>query len=136
KASRRSPASIAAFAFVEVRVSDRGVSLYFSLRQGNAWLPVEAEGLLRQLKREYSVATNMDDAVPGSDRFQLTETTYMLAPPGVFTQVNWAVNRALVARVVSMAVETGVSEFVDLYCGSGNFSLPLLAAGIHGVGVE
>jgi 23S rRNA (uracil1939-C5)-methyltransferase len=58
------------------------------------------------------------------------------ARAGAFTQVNWSVNRALVTAVVEGARERGARTFVDLYAGSGNFSLPLTAVGLTGVAVE
>jgi 23S rRNA (uracil1939-C5)-methyltransferase len=58
------------------------------------------------------------------------------ARAGAFTQVNWSVNRALVMAVVEGARERGARTFVDLYAGSGNFSLPLAACGLTGVAVE
>ena len=77
---------------------------------------------------------------PGSEsaeveRFDLPGA-YVLAPPGAFTQVNWEVNRALVDAVVQGALRRRASSFADLYSGSGNFSLPLLRAGLSGKGVE
>jgi len=53
-----------------------------------------------------------------------------------FTQVNRAVNDVLVARIVEGALARGAQSFVDLYAGSGNFSVPLAKAGLSGVAVE
>lgn len=55
--------------------------------------------------------------------------------PGGFVQVNSAQNRSLVSAVVSAASLTGKERIVDLFCGAGNFSLPLArrAAEVHGV---
>jgi 23S rRNA (uracil1939-C5)-methyltransferase len=58
------------------------------------------------------------------------------APAHAFTQVNWPVNRALVQAVLDAAAQRSVRTFLDLYCGAGNFSLPLLARGLKGVGIE
>lgn len=60
----------------------------------------------------------------------------VLAPIGGFTQVNEPVNRQIVERVVAEATRVGAKRFLDLYCGSGNFSLPLLHRGLEGTGVE
>lgn len=50
-------------------------------------------------------------------------------PPGAFSQVNPHVNRALVQRVLD---GVGAAQTVlDLYCGAGNFALPLAAAGLE-----
>jgi 23S rRNA (uracil1939-C5)-methyltransferase len=58
------------------------------------------------------------------------------SPPGAFTQVHAGVNRRLVERVLEIVSSMGASTFVDLFCGSGNFSLPLALRGLSGVGVE
>jgi 23S rRNA (uracil1939-C5)-methyltransferase len=60
----------------------------------------------------------------------------VLSAPGGFTQVNEEVNRILVGRVLQEASRVGAQTFLDLYCGSGNFALPLLSRGLSGVGVE
>jgi 23S rRNA (uracil1939-C5)-methyltransferase len=56
--------------------------------------------------------------------------------PQAFTQVNWEVNQAIVRELLDGAKARGLCSFADLYCGIGNFSLPLLHAGLRGVGVE
>jgi 23S rRNA (uracil1939-C5)-methyltransferase len=55
---------------------------------------------------------------------------------GVFTQVNWAINAAIVTELLGGARLRKSRRFVDLYCGVGNFSLPLLALGLTGLGIE
>lgn len=55
---------------------------------------------------------------------------------GAFSQVNAAVNAALVERVLGGAERRGARTFLDLYAGAGNFSLPLAKAGGQGVAVE
>ncbi len=69
-------------------------------------------------------------------RWELADDLFLAAPAAAFTQVNWSVNRALIERVVQGASQRGLSRFLDLYCGAGNFSFPLARAGLSGVGVE
>jgi 23S rRNA (uracil1939-C5)-methyltransferase len=57
-------------------------------------------------------------------------------PWAAFTQVNPAVNAALVEAVTAVAAALGSKTFLDLYGGAGNFSLPLASAGLRGVLVE
>lgn len=45
--------------------------------------------------------------------------------PGGFTQVNYAQNRRLVEEAVKIAKKDPIRKSLDLYCGIGNFSLPL-----------
>ena len=55
--------------------------------------------------------------------------------PGDFTQVNFDVNRALVDRVCTLLAPGPDDDVLDLYCGLGNFSLPLarLARSVTGI---
>lgn len=72
----------------------------------------------------------------GLRRYELPGGGFLRVPGGGFTQVNWAVNAALVAAVVEGALRREVRSFVDLYAGVGNFSVPLARAGLRGAAVE
>jgi 23S rRNA (uracil1939-C5)-methyltransferase len=54
--------------------------------------------------------------------------------PGGFSQVNYRQNLALISTVFAWAGLTGRERILDLFCGNGNFSIPLArsAAGIVG----
>jgi 23S rRNA (uracil1939-C5)-methyltransferase len=69
-------------------------------------------------------------------RFPLPGGVELRAPAAAFTQVNWSVNQRLVQAVLDGVSERAVLAFCDLYCGAGNFSLPLFARGLRGVGIE
>jgi 23S rRNA (uracil1939-C5)-methyltransferase len=56
--------------------------------------------------------------------------------PSDFIQVNAELNRALIARVVEVLELDASSQVLDLYCGLGNFTLPLARRAAHVVGVE
>jgi 23S rRNA (uracil1939-C5)-methyltransferase len=56
--------------------------------------------------------------------------------PTEFTQVNFAINRQLIARVVSMLDLRPDERAVDLFCGLGNFTLPLATRARHVLGIE
>lgn len=56
--------------------------------------------------------------------------------PTDFTQVNHAVNRLLVARAVRLLDPQPGERIGDLFCGLGNFSLPLAARGAQVIGLE
>ena len=56
--------------------------------------------------------------------------------PGDFTQVNAQMNAVMVNRVLSlMKVEAG-ERVADLFCGLGNFTLPMAKSGAQIVGME
>jgi 23S rRNA (uracil1939-C5)-methyltransferase len=56
--------------------------------------------------------------------------------PTDFIQVNGAVNEALVTRAVQLLDLTPSSVVLDLFCGIGNFTLPLARCAGLAVGVE
>ena len=56
--------------------------------------------------------------------------------PTEFTQVNAGVNRVLVKRAVDMLDPRPGERVGDLFCGLGNFSLPLATRGAQVVGME
>ena len=56
--------------------------------------------------------------------------------PTDFVQVNAAVNEMLVSNALAWLQPTGRDRIVDLFCGIGNFTLPLAMRGAHVVGFE
>jgi 23S rRNA (uracil1939-C5)-methyltransferase len=56
--------------------------------------------------------------------------------PTDFTQVNHAVNQALVSRAVRLLDPQPGERVADLFCGLGNFSLPLAKMGAQVIGLE
>jgi len=56
--------------------------------------------------------------------------------PTDFTQVNHEVNRVLVRRAMRLLGPQPGERVADLFCGLGNFSLPIARSGAHVVGIE
>ncbi len=56
--------------------------------------------------------------------------------PGDFTQVNSEMNRRMIERAVSMLEPHGSDRILDLFCGVGNFTLPLARHAGQVSGVE
>lgn len=118
---------------IEIRVAetDPEVSLLLVPKRGTKIAPA----LLSALGERFSVAL----AGVGGDapqRYPLPGGVVLQASPGSFTQVNWSVNQLLVQRVLKGAEQRNIRSFIDLYCGAGNFSLPLLKAGLRGLAIE
>ncbi len=73
---------------------------------------------------------------PTQRRFPLPGGLQLFVGNHSFTQVHWGVNWALIDHLLAGARERGLQRFCELYCGSGNFTLPLLAAGMRGRAIE
>ncbi len=58
------------------------------------------------------------------------------ATEGNFYQVNWEQNRNMVRTVLDFAAVTSSDTVLDLYCGIGNFSLPLAHRAKGVIGIE
>ncbi len=56
--------------------------------------------------------------------------------PNDFTQVNHAVNQILVRRAIALLDPQPGEQVADMFCGLGNFTLPLARRGARVVGVE
>ena len=56
--------------------------------------------------------------------------------PTEFTQVNFAINRVLVRRALTLLDPQPGQRIADMFCGLGNFTLPIARRGAQVVGVE
>lgn len=56
--------------------------------------------------------------------------------PAMFTQVNYEINRQMVTRVMQTMDFNENDRVLDLFCGLGNFTLPIATKAGHVVGVE
>jgi len=56
--------------------------------------------------------------------------------PVDFTQVNTAINRALVSRAMRLLQPRAGERIADLFCGLGNFTLPIARSGAEVIGIE
>lgn len=56
--------------------------------------------------------------------------------PAMFTQVNYAINQKMVTRALEALELTREDRVLDLFCGLGNFTLPLATLAGQVVGVE
>ena len=56
--------------------------------------------------------------------------------PAMFTQVNYEINKKMVSRVIDTLNLNKNDNVLDLFCGLGNFTLPMATKAGHVVGVE
>ncbi len=56
--------------------------------------------------------------------------------PAMFTQVNYEINKKMVSRVIEGLNLNENDNVLDLFCGLGNFTLPMATKAGHVVGVE
>ena len=129
---------------VEVAAGDNATALVF-----RHLLPFSPEdlSLIREFADRHQVHAWLQPGGPDSARPfhpQASELYYALPEFGVrvrfrptdFTQVNFGVNRVLVSRVVRLLDPRPGERIADLFCGLGNFSLPLAARGAQVIGFE
>jgi 23S rRNA (uracil1939-C5)-methyltransferase len=84
------------------------------------------------------------DAGDESLELALTDDVQLQVQPGQFVQVNGEINRQMIDQVLSLLRKTSVEKkssdvkslAVDLFCGAGNFSLPLAAHFDRVIGIE
>jgi 23S rRNA (uracil1939-C5)-methyltransferase len=129
---------------VEVAVGDNAAVLVF--RHLDPLTPAD-EGLFKRFSQTHNVHVWLQAGGPDSARpFEppQSELYYDLPEFGVrlwfgpteFTQVNQGVNRILVARAVRLLDPQPGERVADLFCGLGNFSLPLARRGAQVIGFE
>ncbi|MBL8471451.1 MAG: 23S rRNA (uracil(1939)-C(5))-methyltransferase RlmD [Rhodocyclaceae bacterium] len=104
-------------------------------------------GALTQFGRQHGVKIWLQPGGPDSARplAEGDEELYYTIPdfglrfefrPTEFTQVNFAVNRMLVRRAVRLLEAAPGQRVLDLFCGLGNFTLPIARSGADVLGIE
>lgn len=134
----RHPGALSAFSEVQIRAApDAPASLCFFPRRGARTDAPDVAAFVAELEPLFWVwmAGRRGKGAP-LEKWPSLDGVTLLVPPESFTQVDWAVNLELVRRVVDGARARGAERFCDLYSGAGNFSLPLLAAGLTGKSIE
>lgn len=122
---------------LELQSLPEGVTASFMTRETGA-VPREVRRALRRATESTAgLAWDEGEDAESKPRFfdaqnGLRYHTY----PGQFQQVNLKANHLLRDRVRTLVQELAPKKVLDLYCGSGNFSLQLAAAGIEVWGLE
>ena len=66
----------------------------------------------------------------------ITDRLSTAVEPGQFMQINGAINRQMIAQVLSLVEPVTEGVAIDLYCGAGNFTLPLAEHYRRVIGIE
>lgn len=130
---------------LEIAVGERCTALSLRIL---APLTTSDERLLREFADRHQVVFYLQPKGPDSVyRFYPKEgssLSYTLPEFGLefafkptdFTQVNHAVNRILVAKALALLDPQPGERIADMFCGLGNFTLPIARRGASVVGVE
>ncbi len=85
---------------------------------------------LQRIYGDEQLSYTLPSAAPGAQAYRLAYQ------PGGFSQVNRPQNRSMLEIVRRMACFQGTERVLDLYCGNGNFSLPIAAEVAAVTGIE
>jgi 23S rRNA (uracil1939-C5)-methyltransferase len=130
---------------IEVALGDETSVLVFRLLEP---LNAQDDALLRGFAEQHRVHVYVQPAGPETAAplhppqpadlfYALPEFGVQIAfEPTDFTQVNHAVNRVLVRRAVGLLQPQPGEYVADMFCGLGNFSLPIARCGATVLGVE
>jgi 23S rRNA (uracil1939-C5)-methyltransferase len=129
---------------IELAVADNAAAMVF---RHLVPLSAEDERLLKEFADKHAIHAWLQPGGPDSAHpfHPATSELYYELPefgvrirfrPTDFTQVNHAMNRVLVSRAVRLLEPQPDERVADLFCGLGNFSLPLAARGAQVVGFE
>jgi 23S rRNA (uracil1939-C5)-methyltransferase len=130
---------------IEIAVGERCTVLVFRILEP---LNSADEAVMREFADHHSVDIFLQPKGPETvHRFYPSEgesLTYTLPDfnlelafsPTEFTQVNHAINRVLVRRAMSLLAPATGERIADMFCGLGNFTLPIARLGANVVGIE
>lgn len=130
---------------IEVAVGDATTALVLRHLEP---LTVADLSLLREFAGEHSIDWWLQPAGPDSvaplEGASAERLWYALPEYGIrlgfrptdFTQVNFGINRVLVRRTMRLLDPQPGERIADMFCGLGNFTLPIASLGAHAVGVE
>ena len=129
---------------IEVAAGDNALALSFRVLDP----PTEQDrAALTAFAERHSIQVYLQPKGPATTTLlwpQQAELTYQLPEfelelaflPYHFTQVNPALNRQMVSRAVALLDVQAGERVLDLFCGLGNFTLPLARRAAEVVGIE
>lgn len=128
---------------IEVAIGDEGVVLIFRVLEP---LPDDEADKLVGLCEHFNWTGYIQEAGPDSVKpLANAEQLWYELPdeklcfeflPNDFTQVNTEINRKMIAQAVDWLQPAENESILDLFCGIGNFTLPLARHAKHVTGVE
>jgi 23S rRNA (uracil1939-C5)-methyltransferase len=130
---------------IEVAVADRQTVLVLRILEP---LTAADEDLLRAFAERHGIVFYLQTGGPDTAAlFHPVDSgplDYALPDFGVtlqfrptdFTQVNFGINRMLVRRAMGLLEPRAGERIADMFCGLGNFTLPIASRGATVVGVE
>jgi 23S rRNA (uracil1939-C5)-methyltransferase len=129
---------------IEVACGDRQCALVF---RHMVALTTADQGILRDFALQYGVAVLLQPGgpesvhclEPGQVQLDYALPDYGLSlefGPSDFIQVNAGLNQAMIAHALQLLQPVAADVVLDLFCGLGNFTLPLASAAGSVVGVE
>lgn len=129
---------------IEVAIGDDTVGLVF---RHLVDLPAEDASILTAFGQQSGFAIYLQSGGPGSVRrlwpeqaslsYRIPEADVEIEfEPTDFTQVNAEINRLMVSKAVDLLDPLPTDYVLDLFCGLGNFTLPLARRAARVVGVE
>lgn len=138
--------SYRSIAQIEVAIGDHEVALIFRHLQS---LPKEDLEKLKDFGQNQSFHIYLEPNKPEvlsklwpnntTDRLTYTLPDHQLEflfHPLDFTQINLEMNRCMVNQAINLLDVKAHEKVLDLFCGIGNFTLPLARSAAHVVGVE
>lgn len=129
--STRHPSVFMGLTHLEVRDADLD-GMFGMSRFGPAPCPTD---LFESICDRCLVVSEQESTGP-FQRLRLTEKLDHFVPLRSFIQINEAVNLQIQCHLKDVCVDASLNSFWDMYCGVGNLSLMLGAAGMCGGGVE
>lgn len=146
----RSYSDIGSISQLSIDAGDRGIVViiyhngkvtsknrgYFIGRSGDfgpctgLFLKVDTQSQVEKLWGSSEISYCLNQADPDKKPVVLTY------PPGGFAQVHQLQNSTMLSVIRRLGAFASTEQFLDLYCGNGNFSLPLAAEVSSVVGIE
>jgi 23S rRNA (uracil1939-C5)-methyltransferase len=131
---------------IEVAVAENVTALVFRVLRP---LPQGDVAALREFGRQHALRiylqpAGLDSVAPLDPAPALEPLRYSLPEFGVaydftptdFVQINAAINAAMVSQVIALLELEPASRVLDLFCGLGNFTLPLARRAAAVLGIE